>query len=405
MTKFNQLNRIQRDIIQNLISKNISFTKIGEAIGKDRTTISKEIKRNRYIKCESRQFDTTIIQNAVNHCPRLQRPPYICNSCPNLRHCLKGKIYYNAKTAQEHYEDTLREARTGIDIDYQTIDEIEHSIVPLIKNQNQSVNQVYANHSDIIYFSKPTFYKYVNIGVFSLTNLDLPKKVKYKKRKGLNKSKRELSLLKGRKYTDFCEFIAFHPNMHIFEMDTVIGTLTSSKVLLTLYFRDTHFMIIRLLDKKNIECVNHEIENLKSLLGIKLYSKIFRIGLTDNGSEFFDPYIFEFDYISKKHIANLFYCDPQNPNQKAGIEKNHEYIRMVFPKGTSFDDLNKEQIKLLEMHINNIPRMSLNNQTPYQLTKEKFPEFIKKLNYQEIHPDEVNLTYEFIKGGVLNDRL
>lgn len=31
--------------------------------------------------------------------------------------------------------------------------------------------------------SKPTFYKYVDLQVIMLTNLDLPKKVKYKKRK------------------------------------------------------------------------------------------------------------------------------------------------------------------------------------------------------------------------------
>ena len=42
------------------------------------------------------------------------------------------------------------------------------------------------------------------MGVFSLTNLDLPKKVKYKKRRRkYNKERRELSLLKGRSYNDF----------------------------------------------------------------------------------------------------------------------------------------------------------------------------------------------------------
>ena len=93
----------------------------------------------------------------------------------------------------------------GFDINPESIDEIEKQIVPLIKNNKQSVNQVYINHPDILYFSKATFYKYVDIGVFSLTNADLPKKIRYKKRKSTkdSTSKRELALLKGRKYEDF----------------------------------------------------------------------------------------------------------------------------------------------------------------------------------------------------------
>ena len=134
------------------------------------------------------------------------------------------------------------------------------------------------------------------MGVFSLSNLDLPKKVKYKKRKRkYNKERRELSLLKGRSYEDFCLFTMNHPKMHIYEMDTVIGKRDDQKVLLTIYFKDTHFTLIRLLDKKTVACVNEEFKNFKKILGIKLYAKIFRIGLTDNGSEFFDPYQIEKD--------------------------------------------------------------------------------------------------------------
>ena len=67
--------------------------------------------------------------------------------------------------------------------------------MPLIKDKHQSINHIYANHDDLLYFSKTTFYKYIDIGVFSLTNLDLPKKVKYKKRKKkYNKERRELIL-------------------------------------------------------------------------------------------------------------------------------------------------------------------------------------------------------------------
>jgi transposase, IS30 family len=272
-------------------------------------------------------------------------------------------------------------------------------IVPLIKHKKQSVNQVYINHSDILYFSKTTFYKYVDIGIFSLTNADLPKKIRYKKRKYNNTdktNKRELSLLKGRKYENFIEFTSNHPKMNIVEMDTVIGKRTDGKCLLTLYIRKTHFMLIFLLNKKDSASVNAKINFIKSTLGISYYSKVFRIFLTDNGCEFFSVLNFETDLDTGKKVSNIFFCHPYSSYEKHGIEVNHEYIRRVFPKGTSFNNLTDFVVKNLQDNINSIPRVSLNNETPYNLTKKLYPELIKKLECNYIAPDDVSLSKEDI---------
>jgi len=158
--------------------------------------------------------------------------------------------------------------------------------------------------------------------------------------------------------------------MNIVEMDTVEGTKTSSKVLLTLIIKKTRFMLIFLLDKKNVTSVNEVFNNLKKQLGIKLYAKVFRIILTDNGTEFFNPLGIEYDYESDKKVCNLFYCEPYSSWQKGTIEKNHTYIRRVFSKGTSFEMLSDKTIKRLENNINNIPRVELDNKTPYELTQK-----------------------------------
>ena len=78
--------------------------------------------------------------------------------------------------------------------------------------------------------------------------------------------------------------------------------------------------------------------------------------------------------------------------EKHGVEVNHEYIRRVFPKGTSFSNLNDEIIKNLQDNINSIPRISLNNETPYNLTKKLYPDLIDKLNCKFIKPDDVSLS-------------
>lgn len=399
MTNYSHLSREQRNIIEHLISLSKTLTYIGSSVNVDRTTIAKEIKRNRYVKGYSNPFDQKIINNAVSNCSFLQKPPYVCNNCSNKRYCIKHKLYYNANTAQKHYEQTLSTAREGIDITPEVIEQIENTIVPLIKDKKQSINQVYINHPDILFISKTTFYKYIDMGVLSLANIDLTKKVIYKnrKRKKSNEYKRKLALLKGRSYEEFLTFSIDHPNMNICEMDTVEGN-KGGKVFLTILIRDTKFMFIRLLDKKNIAYVNKEIDLLKRTLGIKLFSKIFRIVLTDNGTEFFDPMHIEFDYETGNKTCNVFYCKPYSSFQKPNIERNHEYIRRIFPKGETFNYLTDEQVKSLETIINNIPREKLGGKTPYELTKDKYPLLLDKLHYQYIEPDNVALTKDNVLG-------
>ena len=113
---------------------------------------------------------------------------------------------------------------------------------------------------------------------------------------------------------------------------------------------------------------------------------------------FFDPLHIEYDYNTTSKKTNVFYCKPYSSWQKGTIEKNHEFIRKIFPKGTSFDNMTKKQIQKLEDTINNIPRDSLNGKTPFELTLKKYPELIKSLNCSYIAPDEVCLTKKAILG-------
>ena len=402
MTKFNHLSRENRDVIEHLINTNYNFTYIGNAINVDRTTISKEIRNNRYIKSNFYSpFDSKAIKNIVNKCPFLQKTPYVCNTCKQKNKCQKHHIYYNAKVAQENYEKKLSESRQGVNITPEHIDEIERIIVPLIKYKKQSINQVYINHSDILDFSKVTFYNYIDNGILSLSNIDLPKKVKYKKRKSSNINtiyKRDTLILKNRTHEDYIVMIAKHPKYSKVQLDTVIGKSTDKKCLLTMYIVETHYMLIFLLDKKTAENVTNIFKDIKEGLGIEEYKKIFRIILTDNGVEFFNPYEMEYDYETGKKIANVFYCHPNASYEKHEIEVNHEYIRRVFPKGTSFENITTDIIKRLQDNINAIPRESLDGSTPFDLTNKKYPKLIEYLNAQYILPDDVDMSVENIRG-------
>ena len=53
--------------------------------------------------------------------------------------------------------------------------------------------------------------------------------------------------------------------------------------------------------------------------------------------------------------------------QKKKKKKNHEFIRYIIPKGTTFAGLVQEQVTLSINHINSVARASLNGCTPFEL--------------------------------------
>ena len=407
----------QREIIQKYLEEDKTFTEIGKSINKDTTTIAKEIKLHRvkhYPSSFNRGNNSCVHKATCKKlnchsqkscyeeyiCPYLLKPPYTCNSCSKRNGCRNIKYMYDANVAHKQYLQTLSSAREGCNLSEQEICELDNLFKDLIVSKKQSINHIYINHSNEIPFSKPTFYKYVNSGIFSIKNIDLPRKVRYKirkRKKDLDKTKTERSVKKGRTYADFLEYITNNPDASIVEMDTVEG-IKGGKVFLTLLFRKSKLMLIYLLDRKTINEVNKIYDYLKQLLGSQTFSKLFEVILTDRGSEFLDPISIITDKDTGEILANLFYCDAYNSAQKGAIEKNHEFIRYVLPKGSSFDNLNQDMVNLLMSHINSYCRDSLNGHCPYEASLLFMnSDILDKLNITKIEPDNVDLSTQFFK--------
>lgn len=409
----------EREIIEDMLKNNFNFTEIGKVIGKHRTTISKEILNHRFEK-EAIQYGTTFA-NCTNinncqfagckscnkscknfierKCEILDKAPYVCNGCKKKSHCKFSKFYYRAKDADAEYKDFRTESRIGIRISQEEIYEINNIITPLIRDKHQSINHVFINHPDLLYFSKPTFYSYVNSNLFSFRNIDLARKVSYKPRKDDEKRRtRTESIIRiGITYKDFLDYLTLHPYASIVEMDTVEG-IKGGKVFLTMLFRNYNFMLIFLMESKTMECVEKVFINIRKTIGNDEFKRLFEVILTDNGSEFFNPISIETDYETGEILTNVFYCDPSASYQKGSIEKNHEYIRYVIPKGNSFNHLTQEDCNLLASHINSTSRIILNNKTPYEtITSFMSEELIIKFNIKFIQPDEVNLSSNLLK--------
>ena len=157
-------------------------------------------------------------------------------------------------------------------------------------------------------------------------------------------------------------------------------------------------MLIYLLPYKQSNYVTQVFNYLKELLGIDEFKRLFEVILTDNGTEFSDPESIEVDFNTGEIISNVFYCDPNCFWQKGSIEKNHEYIRYILPKGTSFAGLTQDDCNLIASHINSVPRLSLNNISPYEASINFIgKENLDKLKIDKINYDDIDLTIRLLK--------
>ena len=73
---------------------------------------------------------------------------------------------------------------------------------------------------------------YIDHAVLDVRNIDLPRKVRYKKRRSKPRKPVEYKYRKGRTYADFKSFIENNPQLGVVEMDTVKGKREKGKCLL-----------------------------------------------------------------------------------------------------------------------------------------------------------------------------
>ena len=157
-------------------------------------------------------------------------------------------------------------------------------------------------------------------------------------------------------------------------------------------------MLIFLMESKSMEEVEKIFIKIRNLIGIDTFKRIFEVILTDNGSEFFNPISIEVDYNTGEVLSHVFYCDPYCSYQKGSIEKNHEYIRYILPKKTSFNNLTQKDCDLIASHINSTSRIILNNKPPYEAVQTLISvDIINKLNIKFINPNQVNLSPNLLK--------
>ena len=424
MAKNTHLDFSDRQIIEKGIFNGSNKVSIANNIGKDPTTVAKEIRSHRqktytcplpfecsnYKKCKyNRKCNSNCLDFILFKCNRRDKSPGACNGCSNFKGCRFNKYKYDAQIAQNEYTRQLSESRQGFNITTLEAIRIGNLIKPLIK-KGQSLAVILMNHYDEIGLSEKSLYTYIESGLFKdvgidLGPLDLIRQVNRKLPKNkanLYKPRNDYSYLKGRLYSDYLEYIKTNPNANIVQMDTVYNDISNGPFIQTFKFLRYGFIFCIFHKEKTAINMNEGILLLETILGEELFNKEFEVLLTDRGSEFYS--LPDIEIRDDETIrTRIFYCDPMASSQKGSLENKHIELRYILPNEVDLYKLglnNQDDMNLVVSHVNSAPKEKLNGKSPLELMEFLNPDLYKKFldfGITKIEADEVILKPYLLK--------
>ena len=411
----------ERIIIEKGIENGSTKAAIALTIGKDKSTVGKEIKKHReLVHKSSYKINCANMKNCShNHvcdncadfkpftCNRRDRSPGACNGCSKYTHCRYDKYRYKADFSHKKYREDLVDSRTGINISYEECKAMADIIVPLIK-AGHSPYHIVTNHPELN-ISEKTLYNYIENGIFrEFGPLDIDLRIKTKRKitkKASNKYKKreDKKYLNGRTYDDFINYTAENKNLSVVEMDTVYNNGSTGPFMQTFKFLDYSFMFIVYQEEKTAKSMVEGVDLLEKILGKDLFSEEVAIIKTDRGSEFCDAEEFEKEE-NESRRTRIFYCDPMASGQKGSLENNHKEIRYICPKENDLKDLglnSQEKANLIVSHINSQSKEHLKGKSPLEVMEFMNPALYQK--FKDFGIERINKDNIVLKPYLLKD--
>jgi len=144
------------------------------------------------------------------------------------------------------------------------------------------------------------------------------------------------------------------------EIDLIIGK-KDQEALLTINDRATGLLYMdKVKNKQAIEIENKTIELLKN------WKPILQTITSDNGKEFANH-----KSIAHKLEIDFYFAKPYHSWQRGANENLNGLVRQYFPKGCDLNKVTKEQVIKVESILNNRPRKRYDFKTPLEVYAEK----------------------------------
>lgn len=144
-----------------------------------------------------------------------------------------------------------------------------------------------------------------------------------------------------------------------FESDTIIGSGKQGAIM-TYVCRKSRFLIAELMKDRKAKTFNQAtIENFKYIP-----NELIKTFTSDNGKEFS-----KFKELEKELGVSCYFANPYHSWERGTNENTNGLLRRYFPKGTDFIKLTKEEVNKAVCSINNRPRKCLGFKTPLEILR------------------------------------
>jgi IS30 family transposase len=330
--KKRHLTDADRANIELLLKQKKSQSEIARILGRDRSVISREIKRNSVTQTDSQ---------------------------------LRVHERYFADAATRQYDE--RRASTGCKIKLPKAMEMVEYVEKQIKSEQKwspdaAIGRAKLEHPDWVSVSTKTYYNYVDQGLVNIKPIDLLLKVRLRPKTKRNRKRKKVL---GKSITERPQEANDRQEIGHWEMDTVVGKREKSSVLLTLTERVTGVEIICKVPGKFPGDIEPALLKIKTRFGEEA-TRIFKTCTVDNGSEFSDSAGME-----SALGVSIFYAHPYSSFERGTNENHNGIIRRFIPKGKSIDDLSDTYIERIESFMNGLPRKRFGYQTPIEYMAEQ----------------------------------
>ena len=354
--QYKHLDIKERVVIETMIKEQlevkgkINISKIAEKLNRNKSTISREIKRNKILLVKRVSIKDSLFK--IKKLITFEYESREANKRANEKQKNKGNSRIKLLNNKE------------------LINEVNRLLVEEGKSPDIVAYKIKKNNKYNVKVSVNTIYDGIRKGYLKVKTKDRKrmkgntKRVRIE-RKPVPKSKKERSIELRPEYINNREEIGH------FEMDLVLGKKGKNKeCLLTLIERKTRFEIVIKLKNRTSEEVLKAMERIKE--NLKTYSSnIFKSITTDNGSEFS-----RYEEIEEILGTKVYFCHPGASYEKGTNERHNGMLREYIPKGADISKYSGEELDKIVSKLNDLERKKLNYYTPYMKVLKEYDSII-----------------------------
>ena len=350
--QYKHLNIKERVMIETIMKEQlevygkVNITSIAKKLNRSKSTISREIRRNRFV----------VVTEVFNKDSIFKKKKVIT-------------FEYESTEANEKALKKQKEKGTSrIKLLYnkQLIKEVNRLLKEEGKSPDIVAYKIRENKTFNVKVSTNTIYDGIRKGYLEVSTKDR-KRMKDKSRRCRVERNKIPESKKDRSIELRPDYINNRKEFGHFEMDLVLGKQgKDTECLLTLTKRKTRFEIVIKLNNKSSSEVIGAINSIKEHL--KGYSsEIFKSITTDNGSEFS-----RYEEIEEILGTMIYFCHPGASYEKGTNERHNGMLREYIPKGSDISKYSAEDLDRIVSKLNDLERKKLNYYTPYMKILEEY---------------------------------